>query len=159
MDEFGFICVCQLCTNAPETCVDSAKRRLKLGRLEETVGDGISIMTSPNRVLGYCRRILELLSAEGEYDTKVHGVYYDAFQICVAHSDYPHAAAFVALAIEVKRFCQGDDSDGMEEMQDFMRAPEKHRLDRMTKEWSSWARHRRAENSEGFETWLWSKAS
>lgn len=123
------------------------------------VGDGMSIMLNPSRTLGYCRRMLELLSAEGDWDMKVFVVCYDAFQICVAHSDYARATAFASLAADVKRKFQGQDSDGLEDIEKLARVPETHHLGGTTKKWRSFARHRRADDSEGFDTWLWHRAS
>lgn len=159
LEDFGFLCLCDLCTSSPSDCMESDQRRLELGGLKRKIGDGMLIMQSPKRALGYCRRMLELLSAEGEFDMKTLGVYYDAFQISVAHSDYAHAATFAALAVDVKRICHGEDADGLYDMEKLARLPETHRLGGTTKRWRSLAQDRRERGSDDFEVWLWSKAS
>jgi hypothetical protein len=89
---------------------------------------------------------------------KVHSTYYDAFQICVAHGDLARAATFAGLAAEVKMDCQGCDADGIEELDTFIRSPQKHRLAGTTNRWRSKVQHARLRDTPDFSTWLWQRA-
>lgn len=42
-----------------------------------------------------------------------HNVYSDAFEVCIAQSDYARGLAFAKLALDVKIFCQGPEADRM----------------------------------------------
>jgi hypothetical protein len=141
--KFGFVCQCQCCGAASNLVAESDKRRTEIARLEAAIGDGVLIMTNPSRALQYCQQMLDLLQREGEEDTKVHSTYYDAFQICVAHGDLARPATFAGLAAEVKMDCQGRDADGIEELDTFIRSPQKHRLAGTTNRWRSKVQHAR----------------
>lgn len=154
--EFGFECCCTVCGAAASDVAASDRRRLQIAQYNSVIGDGILIMTNPNRALRHCRDTMRLFSDEGEADIKVYVTYYDAFQICTAHGDFARASTFAALAAKIA--CQGSDADGIKESQSNIESPQRHRLAGTTKRWRSKVEHARSEDSEGFEEWLWVRA-
>lgn len=158
LDEFGFQCYCDICSQNTEDASASDTRRRKLSQLNAAIGDGILIVTNPGRALKSCKDVLQLLKEEGESDVTVYAAYYDAFQVCVAHGDFGRASAMARLAAKAKSDCQGNDADGIEEIGRFIQSPQTHRLAGTTNKWRSIVGHARSPESEGFEEWLWRKA-
>lgn len=158
LDEFGFRCCCDICSQDIEDVSASDTRRQKLSQLDAAIGDGVLIVTNPGRALQFCKDVLHLLKEEGESDVKVYAAYYDASQVCVAHGDFARASAMAGLAAKAKSDRQGDDADGIEEIQRFIKSPQTHRLASTTNKWRSKVGHARSLESEGFQEWLWRKA-
>ncbi|MCJ1456206.1 hypothetical protein MMC28_006566 [Mycoblastus sanguinarius] len=159
LDKFNFHCCCDVCSqNTEETSANDSRRR-SLSQLDAAIGDGILIVTNLGRALKFCKDVLHLLDEEGQSGLKVYTVYYDAFQVCVAHSDFARASAMARLAKQAKSLCQGNDADGIEEeVERYIQSPQTHRLAGTTKRWMSKVVHARTPESEGFEEWLWRRA-
>lgn len=156
--KYGFYCRCELCSASSVQVEQSDQRRRQISSMQDAVGDGILIMANPNRALLYCREALRLFAEEGEGAPQMETVYYDAFQVCVAHGDYAHARTFAKLSMKAKKSWEGEDADGAMALQQLTERPQAHRLAGMTTKWRSKIRHARFEDAPGFEEWLWHKA-
>lgn len=158
MLSWRFYCCCEACNKSEEEIAASDAKRQEIARLDEVVGDGVLIMVNPARMLGYCRKILQLYKEEGLEDVSLYRSYYDALQACVAHGDMARASAFAALALEVKETCEGKDAMGLGEIKSLIKHPENHRLAGTSFRWRLRAKFTREIGSDGFEEWLWSRA-
>jgi hypothetical protein len=157
---YGFDCRCIRC--ACEDSVEqekSDKRRMRLGSIDKSVGDGIMIMTNPSKALSFCREALNLLEEEGESSPRTEVVFYDALQICVAHGDLARAGRFAELASEAKRSWKGDDAPGMDEMVRYVKRPQSHPLALHTKRSRSEAIGDKKPAYWTSNDWLWRRTS
>lgn len=59
------------------------------------------------------------------------------------------------LAARAKRDCQGNEADGIEEIERLIVSPQSHRLASSTNKWRSKVRHARLPD---FDEWLWRRA-
>ncbi|KAI5840387.1 hypothetical protein DFP73DRAFT_482351 [Morchella snyderi] len=155
--DFGFECRCSVCSGDTAAVAASDERRSEAGRLDALVGGGTLIMGSPQKALGCCRRMLELLKEERIEDVSLYRTYYSAFQICVTHGDMARAAVLARLGVAVKMACHGTDAVE-EELWIYVKSPEKHRLASMSRRWATNVGDAKEIGSEGFEEWLWARA-
>ena len=125
---FGFDCSCDLCTRSPSEIKASDARRVKIQKLDDAIGDPIRLMNSPGKSLGMCRSLLQLL--EKEYDgcavVLAARLYYDAFQVCVAHGDRARAAVCAERAYQSRVVCEGEDSPATLRVKNLASSPESH---------------------------------
>lgn len=153
LDAFGFECRCtDVCALPDDQRRVLDQRSETLGRLDGAVGDGRLIMDNPARALQHCKTLAE----SGLVDHRLSRAYYDAFQVCVTHSDFARAAVMARLAAEEKEVCAGPGA--AEELRVYEKRPESHRLAGLSKKWRSQAKHRREPGSDGFQQWLWMRA-
>lgn len=158
--EYDFDCRCIRC--ACEDAVEqekSDKRRTRLGSIDKSIGNGIMITTNPSKALSFCREALTLLEEEGESSPRTEVVFYDAFQICVAHGDLARASRFAELTLEAKQSWQGNDAPGMQEMVRYVKRPESHPLASHTKRWRSEAVGCKRPSYWNSTDWLWRRTS
>ncbi|KAB8356404.1 hypothetical protein FH972_023987 [Carpinus fangiana] len=156
---FNFDCVCIACRLSPTETSASDARREKISHMQDAVGNGFMIMNSPERALAYCRDRLELLHLEGEHGPMEQIVYYDAFQICVAHSDFARAKAFAQLCVESVALWQGRDGYDIGKHTALAEQPQSHTLAGHTMRWKSNANRGLSQASGGFQVWLWQRAA
>lgn len=154
--DFCFECRCSICSGDAATVAASDERRREVGRLDALVGGGTLMMSSPQKALGCCKKMLALLREEGFEDVNMYRTYYDAFQICVAHGDMARAAALARLGVVVKVACHGSDAVE-DELRTYVKSPEKHRLASMSRRWATKVGDAKEIGSEGFEEWLWAR--
>lgn len=152
---FNFNCACGSCHSHPTEALESDGRRLKLSRLQGEVGNGILIMSQPKRALAYCSESIDLLRAEGESAPMEQTVYYDAFQVCAAHSDFARARAFADLSTKCAITWQGAESEETQTYQNLAKKPMTHRLAGYTALWKSMANEALSPTSPEFCAWLW----
>ncbi len=69
----------------------------------------------------------------------------------MTHKDLGRASAMAGLAARDQRDCQGDDADGIEEIERLIVLPQPHRLASSTNKWRSKVRPARFPDSEGFD--------
>lgn len=117
-----------LCAKSSEPSSVSNNRRERIRFLRTCIGDGLLIFSNPARALKHCVETLEPLELEDEPGMLVHSIYYDAFQICVAHSDLARAVPMAKLAAKLKVECWGEDADGIDKLCSLIKTPNIHRL-------------------------------
>lgn len=165
---FGFDCTCDLCSlSAPELQASDARRRL-IESLDEQIGDPMAMMNRPLSSLHACRRLLEALREEFP-DPYVNGaatstaliprLYYDAFQVVVAHGDQARGRVFAERAYSTRVECEGEDNPVTQKYKRLMQDPASHAtLGAYGMKWrtSKTAQpNKETVGEEAFEKWLW----
>lgn len=109
---FGFTCTCSGCTLSPALLQASDNRRTQIQSLDDAIGDPFRMMSSPRESLSYCFSLLQVL--EQEFDScpwaLLARLYYDAFQISIAHGDQARVSIFAERAYKARVICEGEDS-------------------------------------------------
>ncbi|KAK7425887.1 hypothetical protein QQZ08_007601 [Neonectria magnoliae] len=125
---FGFLCDCTICSLPGPELLASDARRLKMQRLDDAIGDPLSMMTSPGASLANCYSLLQTLEEEfrGSPGVLLARVQYDAFQISIAHGDQARAAVFAENAYRSRVECEGEDSPAAQKMKALMQNPASH---------------------------------
>lgn len=110
-DAFGFDCACTRCSLPSSELQASDARRLQIQGLDNVIGDPFRMANSPKESLGDCHPLLQLLNEEydGCAGALVARVYYDAFQISIAHGDQARASVFAERAYKARLICEGED--------------------------------------------------
>ncbi|KAL3426788.1 set domain-containing protein 5 [Phlyctema vagabunda] len=111
-ESFGFTCTCSGCTLPSSSIQASDKRRTQIRHLDEAIGDPLRMMRSPQESLRDCHSLIQVLDLEfdGCASALVARLYYDAFQISIAHGDQARASTFAERAYKARVICEGEDS-------------------------------------------------
>ena len=125
---FGFLCDCRGCARPSSELEESNTRRLVMESLDNAIGNPFRMHMMPEKLLRACQLLLEVLDEEydgyaGVLNAKV---YYDAFQICIAHGDQARASVFAQMSYEARVVCEGEDSPETQRMKALARTPEMH---------------------------------
>ncbi|KUI59135.1 SET domain-containing protein 5 [Cytospora mali] len=125
---FGFDCECSICTLPPAELQASDARRLLIQRLDDEVGDPFRMAARPGESLRNCHSLLKALEEEFDGHTEEHSarLYYDAFQICIAHVDEARASVFAEKAYKARIICEGEDSPETQRVKSFSLKPSDH---------------------------------
>ncbi|KAI0518067.1 hypothetical protein F5B22DRAFT_635548 [Xylaria bambusicola] len=158
-ESFGFQCSCELCSQSPQVIQASDKRRADIQRLDETIGDPVAMMNSPQKSLAACHNLLQILDKEyaGAVIALLARLYYDAFQISVAHGDQARASVFAERSYMSRVECEGEDSPATQWVKSLMQNPTKHStFNAYSTKWrtSKTARPRNLD-ADSFDKWLW----
>lgn len=80
--------------------------------LDEAIGNPFRMMNSPRESLRDCYLLLQVLEQEfdGGAGALIARLYYDAFQISIAHRDQARASIFAERAYKARVICEGEDS-------------------------------------------------
>ena len=152
---FNFLCQCAACNVEDSSASD--KRRIELGRSGMLTVQAFSF--DPSRALSIVRNTLNLLAAEGHFGIMAQAVYYNASQVCVTHGDIARGVAFAMLAKQRRHECQGVDCDKLGVLERAIEEPTEHPMALITQRWLSRMSDRLAPDAEGFQEWLWERAS
>ena len=156
LDKFGFRCTCARCALSPAERKQSDQRLQRLVALEAEIGDGVRIVTTPLACLKKTRQMLQLLREEGMNEATISRVYYDAFQVAIAHGDQARARVFVKRWYENKVVVEGEDGENAVRAKALADNPSSHRLYGTTMKWKQAAGTVPSGLSEeAFESWLW----
>lgn len=111
-ESFGFICTCSGCTLPPSLIQASDNRRTLIQTLDEAIGDHLRMMSSPHESMRDCYTLLQVLEQEfdGCAGALIAKLYYDAFQISIAHGDQARASIFAERVRKARVICEGEDS-------------------------------------------------
>ncbi|KAK5626107.1 hypothetical protein RRF57_001822 [Xylaria bambusicola] len=158
-NSFGFQCSCELCSEPPHAIQASDNRRADIQRLDEMIGDPIAMMSSPQKSLAACHDLLQILDKEdaGAVIALLPRLYYDAFQISVAHGDQARASVFAERSYMSRVVCEGEDSPATQRVKSLMQDPTKHStFNAYSTRWRS-AKTARPRNLDAgsFDKWLW----
>ncbi|KAH8590593.1 hypothetical protein B0O99DRAFT_579827 [Bisporella sp. PMI_857] len=157
-DAFGFECACDLCSQHSVCGQASDDRRIQIARLDDAIGDQFRVMGKPEDCLADCHTLHRLLEEEYRTDACVLNarLYYDAFQICIAHGDQARAGLFAERAYKTRMMCEGDDSPATQRMKNFMANPNQHPSFGVSRRWRTSKRLvPKGLDGPAFEKWLW----
>lgn len=116
-------------------------------------------MSTPKESLGDCHTLLQVLEEEyGECVGVVSArVYYDAFQVSIAHGDEAWASVFAERARKTRMICEGEDSPETQRMQSLALKPASHSSFGLCS--TKWKTTRnmvpKGLDTTQFEKWLW----
>ncbi|XXH01880.1 hypothetical protein Hte_008242 [Hypoxylon texense] len=162
-NSFGFGCQCAGCTLPQQELKASDTRRVQIQRLDEEIGDPTRMYTQPEGALADCRSLLQLLKEEfGEATAPAAArLYYDAFQIAVAHSDRARASVFAERAYKARIICEGEDSPLTQRTKRLMENPTSHsNFGGYSTKWKGSDRFSPSSlSTTEFEAWLWKRAT
>jgi hypothetical protein len=125
-DFFGFDCRCEICSLPGDKQKQNDARYTCAAQLDESIGNPKRVKTSPNLALADCHALLKLYNEEKITDNRLQRLYYDAFQICIMHSDQARARVFARRCAEARAVCEGDDSVEVKEMMRYSKKPSSH---------------------------------
>lgn len=160
-EAFGFDCNCCRCFGPQSALKASDARRLEIQRLDEAIGNPFRIASRPKESLRDCHSLLQILKEEYDGCAEVLNarLYYDAFQISIAHGDQARAGVFAERAYKARVACEGEDSPATQRMQSFALKPADHDI---FEEYSTKWKTKRNMIPKGldtaqFEDWLFRK--
>jgi hypothetical protein len=155
---FGFDCTCVLCDSSDADLKASDERLSRIQELHHDIGDSETLYSEPEKTLGYCKEILEILEVEGIKDDRLSRAYFDVFQVCAMHSDAARAAWWAKKYCEAKFISAGKDSIDRLEMKPITKRPQKHECfgSLTSTHWKTKLEELPKERAgEDFEKWLW----
>ncbi|KAL3418128.1 set domain-containing protein 5 [Phlyctema vagabunda] len=155
-EHFRFECTCDACSLPAEERKLSDARLTKVQEYDDQIGDSRRVHLKPEDALADCRKLLTIYEEEGISDTRLPRLYYDAFQICVLHSDQARAKTFANRYRSLKVLAEGADSVDALEIMPFARKPSSHDSFGATKKWAQSLKQIPKDlDAENFEKWLW----
>lgn len=109
---FGFDCTCSICIHPPSELQAIDGRRVLIQSLDEKIGDPFRMATKPEESLSHCHSLLQVLKEEFGGHIGAHGarLYYDAFQVCIAHGDQARASVFAEKSYRARTSSEGEDN-------------------------------------------------
>lgn len=153
---FRFECACDACSLSAEELAASDARLEKAEELDRLIGNSKRVHMTPELALADCKTLLNIYQEEGIADTRLPRLYYDAFQICVLHSDQARAKTFANRYRALKVLAEGPDSVDAFEIMPFARKPATHDSFGATKKWAASLKQiPKDTDPESFEHWLW----
>ena len=155
---FRFTCTCSLCSLPLDQCKTSDERWDEIQRLDDSIGNGIGILSAPLQTLHDVHKLLNLLDDEGFTDASVPRAYYDAFQIATTHGDIARARVFAERAASTRAIMEGNDSPTVQRMESLARNPSQHMAHGLSEKWRTVLDDIPKElGKDDFERWLWRK--
>ncbi|KAF1845543.1 SET domain-containing protein [Cucurbitaria berberidis CBS 394.84] len=155
---FGFDCTCKLCVLPPPQRQQSDARLDEITKLDDIVGDGMSIIARPMTCLHHVHTIIQLLKEEHFTDARVARAYYDALQIAIANGDQARAKVFADRACAERVVLEGEDSPEAKRLKGFGENPSTHMLYGTKMGWKQDVKKvPRNMSATDFESWLWRK--
>ncbi|KAI9782000.1 MAG: hypothetical protein M1839_005593 [Geoglossum umbratile] len=156
--DFRFTCSCSLCSLPLDQRKTSDERWDEIHRLDNSIGNGTGILSTPLQTLHDVHKLLSLLDDEGFADASVPRAYYDAFQIAIAHGDIARARVFAERAASSRAILEGNDSPTVQRMESLARNPSQHMTHGFSEKWRGAGDDIPGElGKDEFERWLWRK--
>ena len=87
--QIDFCCIYEPCTHPPLGDMWSNELLQDITRLENVIGNSISIVRSPITHLHLVHTVSELLQEKRVEDARILWLYYDALQVAILHVNYP----------------------------------------------------------------------
>ncbi|KXH60739.1 hypothetical protein CSAL01_09364 [Colletotrichum salicis] len=125
---FGFVCACELCTLPAPQRTQSDRRLNRITYLDDQIGDGIRIVSTPLACLRMAHEMKLLMEEEGIADARIPRLYYDAFQIVIANGDEARARIFAERASVERLIMEGSDSAVVHRLNKYAANPSSHVL-------------------------------
>jgi len=139
---------------------DHCQTRMQM--LDQEIGEPMHVMLQPNKSIADCQEILALLKEhnQGAADANIVRLYYDAFQISIAHGDPARASVFADRAYKIRITCEGEDSPETRRLKKFSDNPASHINFGASKKWrTGLGMVPKGLDTVGFEEWLWRRSS
>jgi len=156
LSSFRFTCSCSLCSLPTDERHKSDKNLDEIKRLDELVGNGMTVISAPLQALRNIRKLLALLDNEGIADASIPRAYYDAFQIAVMHGDLARASIFAERAASNRTVMEGKDSRTVQKMESYSKDPCEHPAYGYTGKWRTTAIDIPSGlDKDAYEVWLW----
>ncbi|SPO02967.1 related to FMP27 Found in Mitochondrial Proteome [Cephalotrichum gorgonifer] len=153
---FRFSCSCTLCSLPPSQRGHSDARLDEIQRLDEAIGNAMTMISRPLQALHDVHRLLQLCEEEGLVDGSIPRAYYDAFQIAIFNGDRARASVFAERATASREILEGDDSPTVRRHRALAKDPTGHRSYGSSRQWStSTSETPSGLSMEAFDTWLW----
>ncbi|KAJ8610760.1 hypothetical protein MRB53_038311 [Persea americana] len=156
---FGFDCDCNVCSLPPTELRASDARRVQIQTLDGAIGDPHTMANAPRAAISNCHSLLETLHQEfsDRPGALIPRLYYDAFQISVAHGDLSRASVFAERAYIARVACEGEDSPVTSRMKKLTKNPAGHASFRAysMRYQSKPGSAPKELNQLEFESWLW----
>ncbi|KAF1811002.1 hypothetical protein P152DRAFT_73632 [Eremomyces bilateralis CBS 781.70] len=126
-EAFGFDCNCRECSR-PSELQASDSRRLLIQDLDNAIGDPFRMQIRPKESLSDCHSLLQVFQEEydGYAGALIARLYYDAFQVGIAHGDQARASVFAERAYEARVICEGEDSPETQRVKSLALKPANH---------------------------------
>jgi len=120
---FAFECTCEACSLPEEEQIASDARHLAIQRLDQRISHLHS--RPPLNVLWDCHLLLQILKAEykGYPGTLAARVFWDAFQVTIAHGDLARARIFAGRSYREAVICEGEDTPEVKSVKALMEDP------------------------------------
>lgn len=107
---FGFDCICSLCSLPATERVLSDNRLKKIQYFDNIIDNSAYLMLHSQQHLQQVYTLIRLLEAEKILNTRFSRTYYDAFQTIIAHGDQTRAKIFVQKIYTASLCCEREDS-------------------------------------------------
>ncbi|KAF1914204.1 hypothetical protein BDU57DRAFT_519067 [Ampelomyces quisqualis] len=160
---FDFDCGCPGCSRSPSAIRESDVRRKMIQKLDDAIGDPSRMQGRPADSLKDCQSLLEVLEEEfdGFAGVLVARLYYDAFQISIAHGDQARASAFARRSYESRVICEGEDSPETQRMKLLALKPATHSsAGAFSQKWKTAITMVPKDlGGAAFQEWLWQRVS
>ncbi|KAI0889042.1 SET domain-containing protein [Annulohypoxylon maeteangense] len=156
---FGFDCSCSGCSLQPPELKASDSRRQSIQDLDAAIGDLHQMAHKPTEILRKCRALFQVLEEEfkGYAWPPKAKLYYDAFQVSIAHGDEARASLFAERAYEARVICEGEDSPETRKKKSLALKPRDHNAYGLYS--MKWKSERnmipKGLSTEQLEKWLW----
>nr|POE53544.1 set domain-containing protein 5 [Quercus suber] len=158
---FGFDCTCATCALPAADLAVSDDRCARIQHLDRAIGDPQRMISNPAASLADCYALLQLLQAEyaAAVGANAARLYYDAFQISIAHADQARAAAFAERGYRCRIECEGEDSPETQRTEGFIENPAGHPSFALcSQRWRSQVKSTpRGLDADAFDRWLWGR--
>lgn len=155
---FGFQCTCVVCSQPKALLRESDTRRSRIQQLDGQIGDPFRMWKSPGESLKDCHSLLQLLKAEygGYSEPFAARLYYDAFQISIAHGDKVRASIFAEKSYEARLMCEGGETPEAKKVKMLATNPSNHSSFMVySSKWKNTKKEKVGEaDNEAFERWL-----
>lgn len=127
-EAFGFDCNCRGCSRPLAELKASDARRKLIQDLDEAIGDPFRMQSRPNESLRDCHSLLQVLQEEYDGFAGVLNarLYYDAFQVSIAHGDQSRASVFAERAYKARVVCEGENSPETQKAKSLALKPADH---------------------------------
>lgn len=153
---FGFVCACELCTLPAPQRTQSDRRLNRITYLDDQIGDGIRIVSTPLACLRMAHEMKLLMEEEGIADARIPRLYYDAIQIVIANGDEARARVFAERASVERLIMEGSDSAVVHRLNKYAANPSSHVQHGTSQQWRQRVNKiPQGLNEQDFEKWLW----
>ncbi|EFX05031.1 set domain containing protein [Grosmannia clavigera kw1407] len=122
----GFACRCERCLLPPAELAETDDRRILIQRLDDSLGDLYCSRFTPHESLRLVRTLLREFAVEYGGYAAVYAarLYYNAFQVTIAHGDILRATAFLQLSHEKTVLCHGYDHPNSAKLRTLAQVPQ-----------------------------------
>jgi hypothetical protein len=123
-NEFGFDCMCELCSLPIRQKIMSDVRRRELDRLHQSFQTTALSLNHPGSAIAECKERVQLIKDEyGSLPSQEADLCSDIFKISIMHGDQARASVFAERSYKAGFLAQGEDHLEGAKMKDRMERP------------------------------------